>query len=70
MPIAATPSGSLPDLRAIAFNGKTAALHGRTQLAGRPEIALPDLPSTSGAYATLSREAKRERWMALRDHLV
>ena len=60
----------LPDLRAIAFNGKTAALHGRRQLADRPGIALLDLPSTSGAYASLSREAKRNRWLALRDHLI
>ena len=60
----------LPDLRAIAFNGKTAALHGRRQLADRPGVALLDLPSTSGAYASLSREAKRNRWLTLRDHLI
>ena len=60
----------LPALRAVAFNGKTAALHGRRQLSARPGLTLIDLPSTSGAYASLSREAKRQHWMMLRDHLA
>ena len=59
----------LPALRAIGFNGKTASLHGRRQLGDRPGLALIDLPSSSGAYASLSRDAKRRAWMALRDHL-
>ncbi len=60
----------LPALGAVAFNGKTAALHGRRQLADRPDLALVDLPSSSGAYASLSREAKRRAWIAaLRQHL-
>ena len=60
----------LPALRAVAFNGKTAALHGRRQLSARPDLTFIDLPSTSGAYASLSREAKRQHWMTLRDHLA
>ncbi|MEC3949337.1 DNA-deoxyinosine glycosylase [Sphingobium sp. HWE2-09] len=60
----------LPALRAIGFNGKTASLHGRRQLGDRPGLALIDLPSSSGAYASLSREAKRQAWMALRDAIA
>lgn len=60
----------LPALRAIGFNGKTAALHGRRQLGDRPGLALIDLPSSSGAYASLSREAKKAAWMALRAPLA
>jgi len=61
---------SLPALQAIAFNGKTAALHGRRQLGDRPDLMLIDLPSSSGAYASLSRDAKRAAWMALREALI
>ncbi|NML11719.1 DNA-deoxyinosine glycosylase [Sphingobium sp. AR-3-1] len=60
----------LPALKAIAFNGKTAALHGRRQLGDRSGLALIDLPSSSGAYASLSRDAKRTAWMTLRDWLA
>ncbi|MGW8203221.1 DNA-deoxyinosine glycosylase [Sphingomonas bisphenolicum] len=60
----------LPALRAIAFNGKTAALHGRRQLGERQDKPLIDLPSSSGAYASLSRDAKRAAWMAIADHLA
>ena len=56
---------SLPALRAIGFNGGKSAAIGRRQLAGRPDLALVDLPSSSPAY-TLAFEAKRERWLALR----
>lgn len=59
----------LPALQAIGFNGKTASLHGRQQLGERAGLALIDLPSSSGAYASLSREAKRQAWSVLRDHL-
>ncbi|HUD92338.1 DNA-deoxyinosine glycosylase [Sphingobium sp.] len=59
----------LPALRAIGFNGKTASLHGRRQLGEQPGLALIDLPSSSGAFASLSREAKRHAWSALRGHL-
>ncbi|MES2173722.1 MAG: DNA-deoxyinosine glycosylase [Pseudomonadota bacterium] len=60
----------LPALKAIAFNGKTAALHGRRQLGDRSGMALIDLPSSSGAYASLSRDAKRAVWMPIADHLL
>jgi hypoxanthine-DNA glycosylase len=56
----------LPALEAVAFNGKTAALHGRKQLAGHIELALIDLPSSSGAHASMSRDRKIEAWRALR----
>lgn len=57
----------LPALRAVAFNGKTAALHGRRQLGHRPDLALIDLPSSSGAYASMARAQKAEIWGGLRD---
>ena len=60
----------LPALRAIGFNGKTASLHGRRQLGERPGLALIDLPSSSGAYASLSRDAKRQAWMAIAGHVL
>jgi hypoxanthine-DNA glycosylase len=60
----------LPALSAIAFNGKTAAQHGRRQLGDRPDLMLIDLPSSSGAYASLSREAKRAAWMPIADHAL
>lgn len=60
----------LPALKAIAFNGKTAASHGRRQLGDRTGLALIDLPSSSGAYASLSRDAKRAAWMPIADHLL
>ncbi|PXX50376.1 DNA-deoxyinosine glycosylase [Aquitalea magnusonii] len=57
---------SLPALRAIAFNGGTAASIGRKQLAGMvSQPLLFDLPSSSPAY-TLSYPAKLSRWLALR----
>jgi len=62
-------AASLPDLRAIAFNGGTAARHGRQQLGGTDCYTLIDLPSSSAAYAGMHRDAKRERWMALRAFL-
>ena len=55
----------LPALEAVAFNGKTAALHGRRQIGERPGLALIDLPSSSGAFASMTREAKRGAWMAI-----
>ena len=54
-----------PRLRAIAFNGKTAAARGR-RLIGEPPpgIALIDLPSSSAAY-TLALADKAAAWAAL-----
>ena len=43
-------AATLPGLRAIGFNGKTAARIGRAQFRGAP-LALVDLPSSSPAYA-------------------
>lgn len=55
----------LPDLRAVAFNGGTAARLGRAVLAGLPEsVALIDLPSSSPAHARPFDE-KAAAWAAL-----
>ncbi|HEX2623901.1 MAG TPA: DNA-deoxyinosine glycosylase [Sphingomicrobium sp.] len=54
---------SHPRLRAIAFNGQTAARIGRKGLTGTT-IALIDLPSSSPAY-TLPFDAKAIRWAQL-----
>ncbi|MBJ7444405.1 MAG: DNA-deoxyinosine glycosylase [Sphingobium sp.] len=56
---------ALPALQAVAFNGKTAALHGRRQLGARGDLMLIDLPSSSGAHATLSRSQKAQAWRVL-----
>jgi len=53
-----------PGLKAIAFNGKTAARLGRVALAGFNDVELIDLPSSSPAY-TLAIELKAERWAVL-----
>ncbi|WP_313809526.1 DNA-deoxyinosine glycosylase [Sphingobium sp.] len=55
----------LPALEAVAFNGRTAALHGRRQIGERLGLTLIDLPSSSGAFASMSREAKLSAWMAI-----
>ena len=60
---------TLPDLRAIGFNGGTSARIGRRQLAGIEGIALIDLPSSSPAYASLPFSAKRDAWLKLRVYL-
>ena len=60
---------ALSELRAVAFNGGEAARRGRKQLAGMTDVALIDLPSSSAAYAGMTRAAKRERWLALQSHL-
>jgi len=54
-----------PDLRAIAFNGSTAAAAGR-KLIGEPppNLALIDLPSSSAANTT-SFEVKAKAWSRL-----
>lgn len=56
---------TLPNLRAVAFNGATAARIGRAQLAAHPAFSLIDLPSSSPAHATMSFETKRQRWLVL-----
>src|SRR5690606_7179161 len=60
----------LPLLRAIAFNGRTAALHGRRQIGPQSALALIDLPSSSGAYASMPREKKAQAWRALREWIA
>jgi hypoxanthine-DNA glycosylase len=60
-------AAGLPDLRAIAFNGGTAARIGRRGLEGSP-LALIDLPSSSPAF-TLPFADKAAQWMALRAFL-
>jgi hypoxanthine-DNA glycosylase len=59
---------TLPELRAVGFNGGKAAAVGMPQLAGRLELTLLPLPSSSPAF-TLPFAAKLERWMALRAFL-
>lgn len=66
----ATFATRLPALAAIAFNGKTAAQHGRRQLGNRPDLTLIDLPSSSGANASLSRDKKAEIWRQLREWIA
>ena len=53
-----------PGLRAIAFNGKTAARIGRAALGDLPGVTLVDLPSSSPAY-TLGFTEKAEQWALL-----
>ena len=57
-------AASHPRLRAVAFNGQTAAKIGRAQLADIAAPALIDLPSSSAAY-TLPFAAKAARWAML-----
>ncbi|HST37324.1 MAG TPA: DNA-deoxyinosine glycosylase [Allosphingosinicella sp.] len=61
-------AATLPELRAIAFNGGKSASIGRKQLAGTA-LTLIDLPSSSPAYAALPFERKREAWLELRAYL-
>ena len=58
----------LPALRAVAFNGGTAARIGALQLAGASDLAQLALPSSSPAY-TLAFERKAEAWLRLRPYL-
>lgn len=54
----------LPHLRAVAFNGKTAARLGRRILGEPRGLTLIDLPSSSPAF-TLSPARKAESWAVL-----
>lgn len=62
-------AATLPELRAVAFNGATSAKIGRRQLGSVPGIELIDLPSSSPAYASLGFEKKREAWLRLSAYL-
>jgi hypoxanthine-DNA glycosylase len=57
---------TLPDLRAVAFNGGLAARLGRRILADQADLMLLDLPSSSPAHARPLAE-KAARWAALSD---
>jgi hypoxanthine-DNA glycosylase len=59
---------TLPELRAIGFNGGTAARIGRRLIGDPGRIALLDLPSSSPAY-TLSFAEKRRLWAVLGEFL-
>ncbi|HEV2866714.1 MAG TPA: DNA-deoxyinosine glycosylase [Allosphingosinicella sp.] len=59
---------TLPELRAIGFNGGTSAKIGRAQLGAAEGLELIDLPSSSPAY-TLAFERKLAVWSRLRDYL-
>lgn len=61
-------AASLPELRAVGFNGGKSASLGMAQLAGRPDLALITLPSSSPAY-TRPFEEKLAAWMSLAPHL-
>lgn len=55
----------LPRLRAVAFNGATAARIGRRTLGAGPHLCLIDLPSSSPAH-TRSPASKAEAWSVLK----
>ena len=59
---------SLPSLRAIAFNGGTAAAIGRRKVC-TDRFTLIDLPSSSAAYAAMPLAEKSVRWLVLREFL-
>lgn len=60
---------TLPQLRAIGFNGGTALRHGRAQLAeAAARYAIVALPSSSPLH-TVGVAAKQQAWRALADYL-
>ena len=62
-------AATLPDLRAIAFNGGTALKHGRRQLGTVAErYAIVALPSSSPLH-TVGLAAKLPAWEALKTYL-
>ena len=66
----ATLAASLPQLRAIAFNGGTALRHGTRQLgAAAARYAIVALPSSSPLH-TVGLAAKSSAWSSLREHLT
>lgn len=62
-------AATLPDLRAIAFNGGTALKHGLRQLGPDTGWATIALPSSSPLH-TIGFDAKLPAWLALRDRLA
>jgi TDG/mug DNA glycosylase family protein len=61
-------AATLPALRAVGFNGGKSASLGIPQLAGRPDLALLRLPSSSPAF-TLAFAEKARLWAALKQFL-
>ncbi len=59
---------SLPELRAVGFNGQASARIGMPQLAGM-DLALIALPSSSPANASVPLAAKEKLWSALGEFL-
>ena len=59
----------LPQLRAVAFNGRKASAIGRRQLGGTG-FTLLDLPSSSPAYAAMPLADKQRLWARLADFLA
>ena len=67
-PLAAL-AASLPELRAVGFNGKTSARIGMPQLADT-DLALLPLPSSSPAHASMALAEKEKLWGQLREFLA
>ena len=59
---------TLPELRAVAFNGRKSAAIGRPQLSGG-NLELIDLPSSSPAYASMRLADKERLWARLADFI-
>lgn len=62
-------TASLPELRAVAFNGSTASRIGRREIGQAESLTLIDLPSSSPAY-TLPYARKADAWRTLRAWLT
>jgi TDG/mug DNA glycosylase family protein len=62
-------AASLPELRAVGFNGKASARIGMPQLA-HAKLALIPLPSSSPAHASLPLAEKEKLWGQLREFLA
>jgi len=61
-------TATLPNLRAIGFNGRKSAAIGRPQFEGS-SLSLIDLPSSSPAYAAMPLADKERLWLRLADFL-
>ena len=62
-------AASLPELRAVGFNGKISARIGMSQLA-HTDLALIPLPSSSPAHASMRLAEKEKLWGQLREFLA
>jgi TDG/mug DNA glycosylase family protein len=62
-------AASLPELRAVGFNGKASARIGMPQLA-HAKLALIPLPSSSPAHASMPLAEKEKLWGQLREFLA